>query len=344
VHSNRDALQFFAQGARYEQSRYPVDLTEGIDARFPHVPKIKNAVSVVALSAILHAEANDGKQAANDVLIALAMARSLEAEPALLSQLVRAASVSTAVAALEQTVNRTALPGESLSELLRILRKMQDYDARGEGFNRGLAAERATSMALLDAPQKLLQALAAPGVGISAGQRHQTVARLEQGANLKEEQQYFEKTFQKLMAARKEAFPDRLKADDLIRQRVTEAADKKLAIIGVLLPGLAGRTASEAECVAHLRLGLTALALEQFRAAHDSRYPAALSELTPDYLTATPVDPFNGQLLRYCKKDAGYQVYSIGPDLKDDSGERMNAKDGDIVFAVVTPAKSDRIR
>jgi hypothetical protein len=141
------------------------------------------------------------------------------------------------------------------------------------------------------------------------------------------------------MAIRKTALPDRLKAGDLIRRRVTKAADKKLAIIAWLLPGLAGDAAKEAGCLASLRLASTALALEQFRAAHDNRYPDTLRELTPDYLTSTPVDPFDGLPLRYRKKDGGYLLYSIGPDLKDDSGERMNGKEGDIVFAVVTSAK-----
>jgi hypothetical protein len=96
----------------------------------------------------------------------------------------------------------------------------------------------------------------------------------------------------------------------------------------VLLPGLAGRTAREAQCLADLRLGLAAVALEQFRAAHDNGYPAALSELTPAYLDAVPLDPFDGQPLRYEKKNVGYVLYSIGPDLKDDSGKRMNGKVG----------------
>jgi hypothetical protein len=338
VHSNQEALRLFAAGASYEQSRYPLDLTRGFETVFPHLPKVKSATLIAEVSAILHAEANDGKQAAKDVLIALALARSLEAEPSLFSQKMRAITVSITVAALEQTVNRTSLCRDSLSDLSSAFHKMEDYDARGEGFNRALAAELITTVALLATPQKLLEFLPAPGVDMPAELRNQIVARLEKAKNLKEEQQYYEETFQQLMAIRKAALPDRLKAADLIRQRVTKAADKKLAIIAWLLPGLAGDAAKEASCLASLRLGLTGLALEQFRAAHDNRYPDALTELTPDYSTSTPVDPFDGLPLRYRKKGGGYLLYSIGPNLKDDSGERMNGKEGDIVFAVVTPS------
>src|SRR5216684_4175277 len=43
VKSNRDALQFFAQGAKYEQSRYPLDLTQGVYTVLPHLAKVKSA-------------------------------------------------------------------------------------------------------------------------------------------------------------------------------------------------------------------------------------------------------------------------------------------------------------
>jgi hypothetical protein len=255
--------------------------------------------------------------------------------------LLRAASASSAVTALEQTVNRTALPHESLSDLLNAFQKMEDYDGRGEGFSRAMAAERPTSLAMLGTPQKLLQLLMAPGMfaDIPAEERDQMVARLQKASKLKEEHQYFEETFQQLMTARKEAFPGRLKADGLIRQRLTGAVGKKLVIAKLLMSGLAGPAAREAGCLAHLRLGLTGVALEQFRAVHDNRYPAALCDLTSNHLTATPVDPFDGQPLRYRKKGDGYVLYSIGPDLKDDSGERINGKEGDIVFTVITPAR-----
>src|SRR6185503_14441386 len=214
-------------------------LTQGIDALFPHLPKLKNAAILIELAAIAHAEAHEGKQAADDLLTVLSLARSLEAEPALLSQLIRVAMVSTALAALDQILNRTALPPESLNALLKVFHQMEDYEARGEGFNRALTAERAISIALLRTPQKLAQMLKAPGASMPAEQRDPVLTRLQKGDTFERDQQYFEATFQELMTARKEAFPDRLKADGLIRQRVTEAEGKKLPLMAVLMPGLA---------------------------------------------------------------------------------------------------------
>jgi hypothetical protein len=336
VRANREALQFFAQGAKYEQSRYPIDLNAGFEVLLPHLPKLKSAALMLELSAVLHGEAQEGKPAAEDLLAALGLARSLENEPSLLSQGVRDSNVSTVLAACEQTINRTTLPPESLNALMKSFKHMEELDARGEGFNRGLVAERAIWMALLDAPQKLLEALSLPGVDIPADDRERTFARLQKGGQLKTEQQTLEKTFEQLMDARKASFPARLKADDLIRQQIADANRKKLVVLGVLLPAFAGKSAKEAESLARLRLGMAAVALEQFRAAHDNKYPTDLSQLVPDCLPETLLDPFDGAPLRYRKTGAGYLVYSIGPDLKDNSGERLEGKPGDIVFAVAS--------
>jgi len=342
VKSNQAALQLFAQGAKYDRCRYPVDLTLGFDALYPHGKKLGNATRFLELTAIYHAEINQAEQAAKDILIGLALANSLLEEPAVLAQLPRTWGVAYAVEALEQTVNRTVLPAEALSELAKVFQNMESSEARGDGFSRALAGERAMSLAALADPQQLLRALAAPDLKMPADRRSQIPVRLRQGEPLTAERDFFEASFRRLMVARQEPFPARLKSDVLGHELVTEALDKKLVVLDLVLPSLGRRTAIEAECLARLRLGWTAVALEQFRAAHGNRYPASLSELTPDYLSATPADPFCGQPLRYQKKGAGYALYSVGPDLKDDSGERKKGKDGDVVFAVITPSRTSQ--
>ena len=338
VQQNRESLQFFAQAAQYEQSRYPIDLTQGPNTPLPHLAGIKGGMQIAGLAAILDAENHDGEKAADDVLLILSLARSLKAEPVLISQLVRAAGVSLAVDGLNQVLNRTALPPESLSGLSKAFQDMENYDAHGDGFIRAMAGERAIHLELLKNPDQLgryLNLLLASDM--SDEQRRRMVEELGQPGILKEEQGYFENTFQQLLSARQEAFPNRLKADELLRQRAAKAAGQRLLFNGSLWGGVAGAASREAYCLANLRLALTAVALEQFRVVHDNRYPATLSELTPKYLAATPMDPFDGRPLRYRKQGAGYVLYSIGPDLKDDGGKRMNGRGGDMVFTVVTP-------
>ena len=55
---------------------------------------------------------------------------------------IRAAGIATALAALEQSVNRASLPVPALNAITKALEKMEECDARGEGFNRAGSSPR----------------------------------------------------------------------------------------------------------------------------------------------------------------------------------------------------------
>jgi hypothetical protein len=78
-------------------------------------------------------------------------------------------------------------------------------------------------------------------------------------------------------------------------------------------------------------MAITASALERHRLRQGS-YPPTLETLVPDFLARVPVDPINGQPLRYQLaglaaakgKDSTsppYRLYSVGADFKDDGGD-----------------------
>jgi hypothetical protein len=69
-----------------------------------------------------------------------------------------------------------------------------------------------------------------------------------------------------------------------------------------------------------LRSGLAAVAAERYRLGHGD-WPRALADLVPAYLPAVPLDPFDGQPLRYRRTDGGAVVYSVGEDGRDDGGD-----------------------
>jgi len=73
----------------------------------------------------------------------------------------------------------------------------------------------------------------------------------------------------------------------------------------------------------------TSLAVERYRLANDA-LPDSLSTLVPKFLDAVPIDPFDGQPLRYKKLAKGCVVYSVGEDGKDDGGDEKK----DITFTV----------
>jgi hypothetical protein len=70
---------------------------------------------------------------------------------------------------------------------------------------------------------------------------------------------------------------------------------------------------------ARLRGAIVAVAAERFRRQR-GRWPQALDELVPDFLTAVPLDPFNGKPMRLGPLSEGLVIYSVGSDLIDDGG------------------------
>ena len=77
-----------------------------------------------------------------------------------------------------------------------------------------------------------------------------------------------------------------------------------------------------------------ALAVERYRLVHGV-CPERLADLVPDYLDAVPMDPFDGEPLRYRRLETGYMVYSVGRNLVDDGGaEKERGYPPDWVFKV----------
>ena len=72
--------------------------------------------------------------------------------------------------------------------------------------------------------------------------------------------------------------------------------------------------------VASDRAAIAAVAVERFRRAHAGGLPGALPELSPEFLTSIPEDPFSGRPLLYRRDETGYVVYSVGENRVDDNG------------------------
>jgi hypothetical protein len=74
--------------------------------------------------------------------------------------------------------------------------------------------------------------------------------------------------------------------------------------------------------VAALRLVMTELAIRGYQ-AKNGKPPGALTELVPAWLPAVPLDPFSNRPLVYRVTTNSFQIYSVGPDGKDDQGSPL---------------------
>src|SRR5262249_35944827 len=101
LESNRQALQWLAQGAQCEACRYPLDLSRGFALVYTPIQKLEQATFLLALAALDHADSHQPAQAANDLFTAFALADSLVRIPTILPQLLRRRIDTCALDALE---------------------------------------------------------------------------------------------------------------------------------------------------------------------------------------------------------------------------------------------------
>ncbi len=106
-----------------------------------------------------------------------------------------------------------------------------------------------------------------------------------------------------------------------------------------MLSGVYGRVPLLAAFAqAEYELDNMALAAEAYRIDHGA-YPKTASDLTPNYLTLVPLDPFSGEPMKVKAQNGGVVLYSIGPDMADDGGKPFDqtSRKGDITFRLPAP-------
>ncbi len=113
-------------------------------------------------------------------------------------------------------------------------------------------------------------------------------------------------------------------------------ADTARKILTIMIPSTSKATSGDDAHTASLELTKVALALQLYRLDTGSA-PASLADLTPKYLSSIPLDPFSGAAFHYQKKAEGFQVYSIGPNFRDDGGKARAGTDPDYDLVIQAP-------
>jgi hypothetical protein len=101
-------------------------------------------------------------------------------------------------------------------------------------------------------------------------------------------------------------------------EKATRASNAPL--VRLLMPALSKVSVAHRRTRASLRCTLVAVAAERYRLER-SQWPASLAELAKDgWIAAVPLDPFDGQPLRYKLVPDGVLIYSVSLDGVDDGG------------------------
>jgi len=284
----------------------------------------------------MYAENNQPELAVHSMESAFALARSVEKEPTLISQLVRLACLNLNVQFLERVINRTDLTDEQLSRLVLELQNSQDLSA----ISRGLVGELCQGIYVFKTPQaqgQLLQLVGESSLPLPVLVAYRAVGLAESDAVAYVDLMYdCIKTNQLPISERQKATRA---LGDAVESKISEMS-RIHVLLGPLLPALAQVTERDLRVVAHLHTAQVGLAVERYR-LKNGRLPGSLAELVPAYLDAVPKDPFDGRDIRYKKLDVGFVLYSIAEDQSDDGGrekpprrERVKGDSYDITFVI----------
>jgi hypothetical protein len=267
-------------------------------------------VSALLLFAALRA-ADDGNigQALADARAGLNAGRSIGDEPVTVSQLMRLGCVASACGVVEYTLARGEASEESLAPLRRLL---ADEDAR-PALRLTARADRAFAEALFE----LLE-----DEGRTAATFYLSPAENNFGWLLRDRVRSEHPTMLSLME-RRIAFTGLPLHEQVTAERDfdTEVAllPEEAKVTRLTAPSARKVGAAFRKHHALVRCLNTVLACESYRRAN-GRWPATLADLVPAQLAAIPLDPYDGQPLRYRRLPDGVVVYSVGPDGNDDGG------------------------
>jgi hypothetical protein len=336
--ANTESLRLLHQGASMRRCRYPVDLTSGFEAPLLHLNDVRQGARLLALKGILRSEEGTGEAASEAIIDGLCLARSLEQEPTLISQLVRVACQGIALTDLERMLNRTAASDSELSQLATSVSDAEDSQTMIRGVvGEGLNGDSVFRMSVRELTKWGCQGwlpvalgttnryVVAPAIGLYRATGFIELDHL----NFLSSTEYYIGVCQKpspALLAFSKSFDNRRRNHSRWR-----------LFSGMFLPTY-GVFRNSAEGSARLGTARIALAIERYRLAQGG-LPDSLGDLIPTSLDAVPTDPFDGQPLRYKKLANGYVVYSVGENGKDDGGdetisERTNWKPKDITFTV----------
>lgn len=330
--TNAAAMELLHSLSATNRSRYPIDLTQGFLVLLPHLSKLKECVQLLVAEALVRTAQGQPDEAIDSLAAAGRVADSLAQEPVLISYLVRASCWRTIVAGQERLLNSTVL---SESQLARLQTSLQEA-IQPQDMVRPLTGELVFGLAVFEQLPAQAQAFNGGSGGGSTPVQNLLLGLYKASGLLGRDRNCFLGTMVAEIEAAQAPFPERRQRG---RAATAAAAQRYCFFSRMLLPALDRAYSRDVENVARVRVAQTALAVERFRRAHAEALPLSLEQLAPAFMAGVPADPCDGAPLRFRKLQAGFIVYSVGADGKDDGGAELlpgtsSASNHDIAFAV----------
>ena len=286
-------------------ARFPTDFSLGLTVDLSSAQETRHVSRLLQLDTCVSLHDEKPEQAFQNLLHMFAVSDVLQAEPSLVSQLVRIATFTIGC-----DFSGKLLPRGQWSDAQ--LAALQDAAMRADFLNemqRTLCGERALCLSAMEMlPSTALQVSnknkALDLFEIAVGEVHST-------------------------------WPAALKAGSIVMSEMDALSNSpftKISNMGVLMmfPAIDAAVSAGARAAARQRCLIASIAVRRFHLQH-GKLPSSLGELQdllPGEDSALLNDPFTGQPLLFSFQDNSSLIYSVGQDLKDDGGDVTYSEDG----------------
>jgi hypothetical protein len=319
LEKNTECLKLLHQATAKPHCHWPLDFGASLVPETGDLMAFRDAASLLSLQAVYLAEMGDSDGAVDALVASVGVARANARVPVLISQFAGMACWPVSCWGITRVLNRGLLKQDELARLGEALMGYEEY----ERFWMALVGELYFTVRVYDHM--------APGPGRLARIRYafsQVLLGADKGRLMRDIPEFIEaaKTSPRAayLKAKEPEMPARIPG--LIGQE---------GMTDMKLDGIRTGMKAYARTTAQRRMVQVAIAVERYRLA-DGKLPDTLEDLVPEYLASVPVDPFDGESIRYRKTEPGYVVYSVALNEVDDGGVDNDdgGKSGDFTFTV----------
>lgn len=320
---NEEALSLAAKIAEPEKASFLEGVRVTLETPLPHIEQAKHLATLRVLLARRKAAHGQCDEAAEQCLLALAMAAALDHDRIPIPRLIHSAISQMVAGCLADLVNGGHL---SPAEIARIASALAGMRKREPAVADAIAAETEQTIRFVD--RLFLDEEALARVLERAEASPNLFEMMKEGDEGLRNQWYdetrtlLEENGRKMAAA---ATPGHFAEMAVLWKESEAARTTPQGIPDVLFRLLAYEPRRMVDALASHQATLagiaTLVALRRYRDAKGD-VPDRLSALVPEFLGEVPCDPFDGKPLRSKNEDGHLLIWSIGRDLTDDGGSK----------------------
>jgi hypothetical protein len=304
------ALALAERASSMPKCRFRIDWGKSLMADTPQYDHLRFLVELAAARAMVEARGGKASAAVDSIRLVFAIGESMREEPVLISCLVRYSTIGLATDALLEAAGCCDLGGKDAKVLAD---SISSISLRGSA-SRALEGERAIVVVFYDA-------LGKGRIDFASGDKQSSATLKRVGSNplariifAKDEAYYLSEMRKQIAAAHR---PYRELAQSMPK---TNPNPPRFAFLSSkMLPVYARTAVAKDKAAARLAGDRIFLGLIAYRDRFGA-YPTSLNELRSRLGWRVPDDPFSGKAFVYRRKGAGFVLYSIGEDLKDNGG------------------------